>query len=417
MGRGSRNNVLAGLLVIGAILASLVVVSLLGGWYETFGKVNRRVVFDISEGVAGLKPGSEVRLGGLKVGQVAAVFPRMAGDAVRGMEVAIQVDHKAAPLRKSAVAFLEQALLGSNSNLNFASLGTGPLLTESDEIDGQIAAPAFLAAAGYGDEQKSKVQSIIDDAESSVGLIKRELEQFSARKSKWYDDFDSMTTNGRGVMAGANSFVEKDLPGTRDRANAALDEAKGLMTDGRALIAEHKASIAATIRSAEAGAQSYREVGDRLKNQTMDMIEGMVTDARTKTNSALDGANTVLQKMDASVTENAPVVRSAIAKLRLSGDQVAATIAEVRRSPWRLVYRPGKRDFDFELLYDSARVYAQSVSDLSSASEALKGLSDAGMLRAGRADVDAVLKDLGASFEKFQEAEAEFMRQVKERAK
>lgn len=417
MGRGSRNNALAGLLVIGAILASLVVVSLLGGWYETIGKVHRRVVFDIHEGVAGLKPGSEVRLGGLKVGQVSAVFPRMSGGDVTGMEVDIQIDGKAAPLRKSAVAFLEQALLGSNSNLNFASLGDGPALTEADEIDGQVAAPGFLAAAGYGDEQRTKVQTIIDDTEATVKKIKAEVDEFAAKREKWYGDFDAMTGDGRKVMSGAASFVEKDLPDSRDRANAALDEAKGLMTDGRALIAEHKESIAATIRNAEAGTQSYREVGDRLKSQTMDMIEGLVSDARTKTNAALDGASTVLQKMDASVSENAPVIRAAIAKLRLAGDQTAATVAEVRRSPWRLVYRPDKRDYDFELLYDSARAYAQSVSDLSSASESLKGLSDAGMLKAGNAEVDGVLKDLGASFEKFREAEAEFMRQVKERAK
>lgn len=417
MARGSRNNVLAGLLVLGAAGASLVVIALLGGWKDTFGKVRRTVVFDINEGVAGLKSGSEVRLGGLKVGQVDSVAPRMENDQVTAMEVAIEIDPKAAPLRKGVVAFLEQGLLGSISNLNFNSLGTGEPLSETDIIDGRIAAPGFLAAAGYGDEQKTKVQTIIDDAEATMKKVRSEVEEFSTKREKWYSNFDVITDDGKKVMAGAASFVEKDLPNSRDRANAALDEAKGLFADGRALIAEHKASIAETIKNAEAGTKTFRELGDQLKNQTIKLVEDAVTDARTKTNSALDTANTMLSNVSSSVSENVPVVRSMMAKFRLTGDQLAATLAEVRRSPWRLVYRPDKRDYEFELLYDSARAYAQSVSELSSAAEALKGLSDGGRLTAGDKSVDALLKDLAASMAKFQEAEGEFMRQVKEKAK
>lgn len=417
MARGSRNNVLAGLLVLGTAGASLVVIALLGGWKDTFGKVRRTAVFDIHEGVAGLKKGSEVRLGGLKVGQVDTVAPRMENGQVTAMEVDIEIDPKAAPLRKGAVAFLEQGLLGSTSNLNFTSLGDGEPLSETDLIDGKIAAPGFLAAAGYGDEQKTKVQTIIDDAEATMKKVRAEVEEFSTKREKWYTDFDSMTTDGKKVMSGAASFVEKDLPDSRDRANAALDEAKGLFKDGRDLIAEHKASIGETIKNAEEGTKTYRELGDQLKGQTIKLIEDAVTDARTKTNSALDTANSMLNKVDASVAENVPVVRSMMAKFRLTGDQLATTLAEVRRSPWRLVYRPDKRDYEFELLYDSARAYAASVSELSSAAEALKGLSDGGRLTAGSKSVDDVLKDLAASMARFQEAEGEFMRQVKEKAK
>jgi ABC-type transporter Mla subunit MlaD len=418
MGRGSRNNVLAGLLVIGAILASLVIITLLGGYYEKIGKVTRVAVFDINEGVAGLKAGSEVRLGGLKVGQVSGVAPKMEGDKVTGMEVTLQIDPKAAPLRKGAVAYLEQGLLGSVSNLNFTSLGDGDPLTATDVIDGRIAAPGFLAAAGYGDEQKTQVQAIIADTESTIKKVKAEVEEFSAKRSKWYGDFDVITDDGKKVMAGAASFVEKDVPDLRERGKAALDEITGVAVSARAFIEEHKASVAQTIKNAEDGTQTYRELGDQLKNQTIKLIEDTVTDARTKTNSALETAKSMLSKVDASVSENVPVVRSTMAKFRLTGDQLAATLAEVRRSPWRLVYRPDKRDYEFELLYDSARAYAQSVSELSSAAEALKGLSDgSGGLKAGNSNVDALLKDLDVSMGKFQEAEAEFMRKVKEKAK
>ena len=109
-----------------------------------------------------------------------------------------------------------------------------------------------------------------------------------------------------------------------------------------------------------------------------------------------------------------------MAKLRLSADQLAATIAEVRRSPWRLVYRPDKHDLEFELLYDSARTYAQSVADLSTAADSLKGIAAANggtLPDSAKKNVADVVNQLNSAFEKYEQAEKAFLEQVKKQAK
>lgn len=422
MGRGSRNNVLAGLLVIGAIVVSLVVVALLGGLRDSWGKEPRIVRFSVADGVTGLKKGSEVRMGGLRVGLVDSVSPVVESDLVTGMEVRISVDPGMAPLREGAVAYLETALLGSASNINFSGLGAGRLLTATDVIPGKLAPPGFLAAAGYGDEQKTAVQRIIANVDTGIAKFNSTMVDFEGRRGKWFDDFDAITTNGRELMAAAN----KATPDIIKKVQDAADEVKALMADGRKLVADNRPGIDAAIANTKEFSEQLKRIGtdgeqiaQRIRTTTVGMVEDVLTDARARVNEAGTTLNSALTKADDLLSEQTPVVRSAMAKLRLTGDQLAATLAEVRRSPWRLVYRPDKRDLEFELLYDSARTYAQAVSDLSSAAEAVKGLSDAGggNLKAGERNVNELLDGLGAAFTKYEEAESEFLRQVKSRAK
>ncbi|MFM9957751.1 MAG: MlaD family protein [Phycisphaerales bacterium] len=424
MGRASRNNVLAGGLVLGAIGASLGVVTVLGGWYEKLGKARFTAVFDISEGVPGLKPGAEVRLGGLKVGQVESVSPRAAtGDKPAVMEVKLLLDKRMAPLRQGALVYLEQGLLGSISALNFKSLGdaAAPELVETIDIDGVIAAPSILESAGYGDKQKSQVQNIIDRVESTVlkaesfmAKAEAEVDAFKGKRDAWYTDVDAMMTNGREMIATAN----KETPGLIERINKASDEAKQAFADARAAIEENRPALKSAIEQGEAAAKGFNELGERLRNQTVKLVEEMIAAARAKTEGALDTLQTLLGRADSAVAENVPQVRATMAKLRLSGDQLASTLAEVRRSPWRLLYRPDTRDLEFELLYDSARVYAQAVSDVGSATDALKGLKDSGGgVSDGGRSVSELTRDLGATVDRLKEAEGEFLRQLKAKAK
>ncbi len=419
MGRGSRNNALAGGLLLAAIVASVIAVSLLGGLLEMVGKTSRTVRFAITEGVTGLKKGSEVRMGGLKIGSVDSVRPILENGSVSTIEVKIKISEKEAPLHQGAVAFLETALLGSASNLNFINLGdpAAPALTEADIIPGRLAPPGFLAAAGYGDEQKQKVQTIIDRAESFItkaddfaAKANTEADVFKQKREVWYSDFDVMTRSGKKLM-------EQDVPEITEKIKAGATDAGEFLAKAKKVINENEASINEFIAharqtsiDAEAFGKKINDGADWFKGTVEPLVEDLLSKGRDKAVAALDKVNSLLG-------EQTPVVRTALAKLRLSADQLAATLAEVRRSPWRLIYRPDKRDLEFELLYDSARAYAQAVSDLSSSAEALKGLSDGGSLKAGDKSVQELLNNLDASFRKYEQAESEFLRQVQAKSK
>lgn len=412
----SRNNVLAGGLVVLSVAGAVVIVSLLGGLMDTFGRVTRVVKFSLADGVNGLKQGAEVKVGGLKVGAVSSVYPVFApGGSIEHHEVKIGID-KEVKLREGTVALRVDPLLGSGSTINFANLGNGKEIDEKTLIPGKVAAPSFLESAGYGDEQKKKVQTIIDDAGDMMAKAKDFVGGVDAKRTEWIARIDSIIAKGDTMATDARDVVadfKRDYPTVKERIVTAFDEAKLTMSDAGKLVNENRPTLQEAIKN-------FDDVGARLKDVTIAKVEELVTDARTKTNSALDTANSLLTKGDTLIAEEAPVIRSAMAKLRLSADQLAATIAEVRRSPWRLVYRPDKHDLEFELLYDSARTYAQSVADLSTAADSLKGIAAANggtLPDSAKKNVADVVNQLNSAFEKYEQAEKAFLEQVKKQAK
>lgn len=368
--RGSRNNVLAGALVLGSLLGAVVVIVMIAGGIDYVGRRSYIVEFTLSDGVTGLKQGSEVRLGGMAIGAVSSVkLERPEGDQpFERALVKISID-RSIPLRQGAVADLKLPLLGDKSALNFASSGSGaPLDPDTQRVPGRIAPPAFLSQAGYGPEQKSQVQSIIGNISEAAERIKSVAKDFEGEPYQRFkeilkvaeaylkdnqEDFREGIKKARTTMEGADKFVK--------RLNEELgDKAAKLLEDGGA---------------------------------------------------ALASARDTMEDINALVKEQRPGIRATLANLRLSSEQLRSTLLEVRRSPWRLLYRPDMRELEFELLYDSARSYADAVTNLRQATESLESVLQAKdpRLAADGQTLDELVKALEASRARYQDAEQRFL--------
>jgi hypothetical protein len=109
--------------------------------------------------------------------------------------------------------------------------------------------------------------------------------------------------------------------------------------------------------------------------------------------------------------EHRPAIRTSMANFRLASDQLRATLQEVRRSPWRLLYRPEMRELEFELLYDSARAYAEAVGNLRGAAESLESVMAARdtRLAADGQTLDQLVQALEASRAVYQRCEKQFL--------
>ncbi|MCA9288841.1 MAG: hypothetical protein KDA05_09675, partial [Phycisphaerales bacterium] len=179
-----RNNVLAGTFLIGTLLVTVVLAFLLSGVAERLGSFERYTIwFPLSIGAPGIKPGSPVNLGGQAVGRVEAVRRDLTGaDGPRILlDVVVASDLE---LRPDAKAFLEQPLLGTLSAINIRYLGSpeaGPPLGAGSLIEGGIAPPAFLESAGFGPEQQTQVQNIIDRVEQITDEFYASLERTDAQ--------------------------------------------------------------------------------------------------------------------------------------------------------------------------------------------------------------------------------------------
>ncbi|MDX2114028.1 MAG: hypothetical protein SFZ24_00225 [Planctomycetota bacterium] len=415
--RGSRNNLLAGAFVLGAILVALSVVIVLGGLRERLNKHEYVVRFDLIEGVMGLEEGSRIFVGGRPIGVVGGFrFEEAQDDSPRAVLVTISVD-RSIRFKEGAKAYLLSPLLGGSGTINFPSVGDGRELSESDHIDGLIAPPSLLASAGYGPEEASKVRNIIDQVNAAAGKAATFVDEARGVTSDvkvvtadvrekwptWSGRVDSITNN---VDTAAAKF-----PDAVDAARARLEEFRGVIDTINGYLAENRENVREAIASFRRVGGEAEKFALRLNDELAGKAAGFLDDGR----SALAKGGAVLDDIQGVVSEHSPTIRRAMANFRLASDQLAATLQEVRRSPWRLLYRPDRRELEFELLYDAARAYAGAVGDLRSTSEAIQSLRN-GSVGGGIPDAEArlgvLLGELETQFTRYKEAEQEFLRQL-----
>lgn len=396
--RSGRNNVMAGTMVLLSIIAALVVVILLAGGLEQFGKRTYTVHFSLSEGIAGLEPGSRVFVGGQEVGVVAEQEFVHRGAGIDGVRVSIRVDTDVT-LRQGAVAQLISPLLGGSATINFPHIGDGAELGPDDPIDGQIAPPGLLAQAGYGPEQAAQLQRIMARADAITEQFQTLsndaqaiLADLRGRTGPWFDRVESIT---------------KNVDEAATRGPAITESLEARLAQLRDLIAENREDIRTAIANGREITAKANTFMDRLNGEMSDLAVGLLEDAR----ASVDSGKSALDDARGLLGEQTPNLRRSIANFRLASEELTSMMNEVRRSPWRLLYRPDKREMDFELLYDSARAYAGAVGDLRIATEAMQSIANSADPTA-RAKLPELVEEVEASFDRYRDAEAAFLREI-----
>jgi len=212
------------------------------------------------------------------------------------------------------------------------------------------------------------------------------------RSSVWFDRTDDVT---------------RDLTRLSTEANAAVADARDFIANVNALVEDNRESFNHTVASVESVSKRADELVARLNEESVTLLNEMLAEGRRQ----MEEAGAVIDRVASLVAEEEPEIRKALANIRLASDQMKLTMGEVRRSPWRLLYRPKTRELEYELLYDSARTYASAVSDLRAASESLESIVGAeGASRTLRPDaVDSYLSEISQAFERYRQAEERFL--------
>ena len=120
--RGTRNNLLAGALVLSCAFGAVVIVVILGGALESLGKREYRVRFTIADGVTGLEAGSRVLVGGRPVGVVRGLdFEIGQTGEADGVSVVISVASANRPSSETAASSRPSAFVATMPRSNAGS--------------------------------------------------------------------------------------------------------------------------------------------------------------------------------------------------------------------------------------------------------------------------------------------------------
>lgn len=363
------------------------------------------VVFDLNEDVSGLESGTDVRLGGTRVGSVDEVeVIDIAGKPV--VKAVFEVPARYS-LKKDATVTVQGAITGT-SNLNITSFGTQGEASVDDLLDGK---PSGLSAmldliSSVGDEAtatlkdwRPRVNGILDDTRPRVNTT---LDQFKTTAATADETIKHLRSKIDPVYA--------KYEGVADNASGAMVNLRDVLGDTKGDIRETMANLAATTGSLKEKVPTVMDkVADTLDGfrVTLDKTSGTLDDVKLTVANAKDLSANVRSIVASNKSRLDEIIKSA----NLTSQNLAAASSEIRRSPWRLLYKPSEGEVANQNLYDAARQFAEASRKLQDSSQALRDtLQDP---NAQEEDVKKILERLDVDFTDYQKVENALWERVK----
>ncbi len=431
----NRNNILAGVFVVASLALAVAIAVILGDVLGGMGRKSEYIVrFPTSVGVTGLQPGSEVTFAGMPVGRVVSITPHQPdGPAVpaRAMDVIIAVDSRF-NLFEDAFADLAPPILGGVSRINFASAGAGVIppkdtlaelasnnnnavLEPGEAVRGRFA-PSILAQLGFTVEDAERLRKTIAEVENIATTARQTITRVDRMAESLEPRFNTTVSDAQAAVANARALTERftgegdwavrvssilaNADETMATGPAVARDARSAITSTRALVEDHSRTIARILTNVET-------TTDRVNTRTMDQAEAMIREGTL----ALASFRSVGDKSDAILTTIRPDITTATANARSISQQSRLFLDEIRAQPWRLLKQPDRADLMREPIYAAARSYADAVSDLRAASEALEAAlqttgPDARNIRADTPEqVARIAATVQSAYDRFADAE------------
>lgn len=362
MARKTHNEVAVGITVLVVLVLAVYIVVVLADWSSLFTvqqEITVRLPYRV--GLRGLSDGSPVHLGGVKVGQIthteiSKLDPTHPGTDDVYVFFTMKIPQQY-PLRRDCILVPQSGVLGGQSLLSIEDLGQeGETIKDGQTVD-------LILADSVMDVIKREFDS--DNPDSILALVKYEVDR---------DKADSIVASFKKVAA----QLEKSIPAVTDHFQQTLAKADS------------------ALETAQSALEDLKEfAGD----ERIDKIVGNMTEASVNLKEFIS---------DEHITRIVRNMAEVSVNLKL-------TSQEVRRAPWKLLYKPNEKEFKIQALVDSAGAFAAGAERLDSAALCLQKMiatADNKVL-IDEARVKSIVSELEASFEQFQKVEQKFWEELK----
>ncbi len=403
----SNNHFKAGLfMIISFGVAMGIFFGITGSSFFSGPKNQYTTIFDLEDDVGGLEAGSQVRLGGLIVGDVDEVtIIELEGKPTVKAVFNLPKKYK---LKKDAIVTVQAGLTGL-VNLNITSLGSSAeVATANDYLDGNPSgfAAALEIANRVGDEAvetlqawRPRVNDILDDTRPRVNAT---LDQFKTTAVTADDTIKHVKSKIDPVYA--------KYEGVAENAGGAMANLRDVLGDTKSDIRATMANLASVTASAKEKVPTVMDkVAGTLENfrAALDKTSGVLDEVKITVANTKDVTANVRTLVQGNKSRLDEIIKSA----NLTSQNLAAASSEIRRSPWRLLYKPSGDEVANQNLYDAARQFADASRKLQDSSQALRdSLKDP---NANEEDVKKILERLDVDFTDYKKIESELWERVK----
>lgn len=379
-----RNNVLAGFFLVSALILTVLISFWIEEGFSKLPFVNQRAEyvarFTLEQGVAGLKPGSPVTLGGNEVGSVESLEYELR-EGAQGFEpqavlVTIAIDEEIVLYGDASITVV-QPLLGTLSTVNITDIGGGSGANPARLADGGVmqgsTSAGLIDMAGLPDlgGLADRAQTVLDDVQTILDTVGPEVGPMTA-------DVRETLTNARGfagvlsdnqerwvakadsILAGADDVFRETIPTVADEVTAGVGDARRLVGGAQTMLDENRADVRRTVANLEGLSERARY--DILGRMERVLDEGIIAAANM---------GDVGGRMLAAIDRAEPQVMRTMTNMRLASSQAVLLAEEIRAAPWRAFAEPSEKAQREEVLFGAVRRYARAVEDLRDASASL----------------------------------------------
>lgn len=398
-GVADKNALKAGVFIVIAIILGMTVFFLVKG-YGLTGRQGWTIRFDVADDVSGVGPGSDVRIGGVDMGEVQSV---RVTDDLKHVDVGIMLPQDL--VLRSEPRVVIQATVTGVAWLNFENLGEGEPLERGTVIKGDAGTIANLVAAA--NKLAPSVTGLVDDvrAQTIPGL-----NEVLGKSSRTLDNVDS-TVQRFGDAADSAGGAAKNLDELLERNRENLDQTLANIRDA----SERAPKV---LEDANTLVNRWAETADSLRStldETSEQLNGLIADTREIAADVKEvgrDARETSREVRGIVSGNRGKLEMIVNRLRDTSTTLNLAASEIRRSPWRLLYKPTGEQRESLDLYDAARRFAEGASSLQDAAVALNDAANDPTADPER--VRAMLDELQRKFAEFDRVERMLYERLKD---
>jgi ABC-type transporter Mla subunit MlaD len=386
-----QNNLNAGIFVSLSLILGLIVFSILtDAWSRITTSVsNYNVTFRVSEGIGTLASGSQVRLGGVLIGSVDSVIPRVENDSpTTKIDVIFNIDSQYT-VYKNASIHSRSGLLGSSGWLEITDIGDGEVANSETEL--------------HGSTETMVSQLLGSDAEVNVSKSLAALRKIS----------EALSDEGGGMRVLLGEEESKILQDAIDAAKSGLQSLDSILKSTDSVWPQWEKSVTKILVDS-------KDLPAQLSS-TLQEIQETIQEVRTKilpnVETSIQSLKVTLQSLESMSTtykQHSPEWAAKVTRIIQNVSQISVSaekaIDEISASPWRLLYRPTDREISYEQLNAASWKLLTALSDLKESAVMLEEVSLSPEAPSDAQSIAASLRESSDAFEKARSAILERMK-------
>jgi ABC-type transporter Mla subunit MlaD len=399
-----------GLTVAVVLVLFVAVLAFIGQWDSLFAKTHTiHVRFDHTDGVQNLRAKDPIRVGGVNVGRVTRIWLSTDPVTRNGRSMNELYVHVLGEIPENIILYEDAQIsvgakiVGEGGTLEVLDTGhMGKVLTKDHVVEGVPPANFTEMAVRVSHELDandpnsllsqiktqldpmnaksilSKVHRTMDDLNAISAVVRTQLnadEQASllSKVQKAMDNINATTAALRSEMD------KSDSAAAIVRIHQVLDNLNASMVSARKMLEVSQPKIISTVTHVENTAKRIDEdisvkLSKELDKNESGSLVAQLHSSLTSAQAGMDNLKVMTQTGKDVLVLNRDNLQAVIDNFTETSAQLKATSKEVRRNPWRLLYKPDENERSYANLLESARAFSDAAGALDQANNNMKTL-------------------------------------------